>query len=74
MELIEDHTAHTTELWVAMEHACQYALGDDLNARLARHAGIEPHAVAHCFTDGFAQVPSHAACDRASRDAPRFEQ
>ena len=73
VELVEDHQADALERRVGLQHAGQYALGDDRQPRIAGHPGLEPAAIANGLADRLAAQRGHARGDRAGRQPPWLE-
>jgi len=73
VELIEDHGGDALERRIALHHARQHALGDDLDACGARDARLEPHAITDGLADRLTQRPCHALRHGARREPSRLQ-
>jgi hypothetical protein len=73
MKLIEQHRRHSLERGVALQHAREDSLRDDLDARAFAHASLQAHPIAHSLAGGFAQRRCHARRHGARRESARLE-
>ena len=73
MEFVEHDQADRWQLRVVLEHAGEYAFGDDLDARVTADLGVEPSAVAHRLADGFFEQLRHTVRDRPGGQPARLE-
>ena len=74
VELIEDDRGHPFERRILLQQPGEHALGHDLDARRARDARLEPHAIADGASGTLAEGLCHAGGYRARRDTARLEQ
>ena len=54
MKLVEDDGTDAIERGVIYDHSGENALGDNFNASVTRHFGVEAHTIAHRFAHAFA--------------------
>ena len=73
VKLIEDDAADAAELGIRLQHACEDAFRDDLDARGPAHPRLEPGSKTHGPADRLTQELRHALRDCARRDAPRLQ-
>ena len=73
VELVEDEGGDALERRVALQQPGQHPFGDDLDARRARDARVEAHAVAHRAPDALAEALRHALRAGARGEAPGFQ-
>jgi hypothetical protein len=73
MKLVEEQGRGAVERGIALQHARQHTLGDNLDARPRADSRVEPHAVADGLADRLPERLCHAPCHGAGRDAPRLE-
>ena len=71
--LVEDQAGDLLERGILLQQPRQHPLGDHFDARGARHARIEPHAIADGVADALAQQRRHAPGHRARRQPARLE-
>jgi len=73
VKFIEDDDAILFERRIALQHACQHALGHDFNACARTDPGIEADAVSDGLPDSLAQRSSHEPGSRARGQSTRLE-
>ena len=73
VELVEDHEADSFERRILVQHACEYALRDDLDAGACADPRLTTHAESNRGTDRFAERDGHASCCGASGETPWLE-
>ena len=73
VEFIEQHRSHARERRIVDDHARENALGDDLDAGLARDFRAEAHAQAHGFANRLAKIVRHARSGGARGEPARLE-
>ncbi len=73
VKLVEYHQAYAFERGIILQHACQNALGDDFDACLWPHFGIQAHAIAHGLTGCFTELAGQSMRGIARGDTARFQ-
>ncbi len=73
VELVEDDDGEFLESRILLQDTSQYALGNDLDTRISRHAGVHAHSVADRASNTLAERPSHALGDRTRCEPSRLQ-
>ena len=73
MHFIEQNCTDTAQGWVLLQQAQKEPIGHQLHAGVGTNAAIEPHAIAHRFTNGFPQTAGHLPGGQLGGQTPRFQ-